>query len=129
MYKPAVRFGSLIFTAGMTPRKDGVLLYAGQIGPETDLEACRGAVRQAAENALTAALNCLSEGETLQILSLTVYVNAAPGFTAHPKVGDMASEYLSEKLGSCGIGPRAAVGAASLPGNAPVEVQLVAGVR
>lgn len=30
-YKPAVRHGDLIFTAGMTPRKNGVLLMSGKI--------------------------------------------------------------------------------------------------
>jgi len=32
-YKPAVRHGGLIFTAGMTPRKNGVLLMSGKITP------------------------------------------------------------------------------------------------
>ena len=30
-YKPAVRHGNLVFTAGMTPRKDGALLMSGKI--------------------------------------------------------------------------------------------------
>lgn len=33
-YKPAVRHGGLIFTAGMTPRKNGVLLMSGKITPD-----------------------------------------------------------------------------------------------
>ena len=123
MYKPAVRFGDLIFTAGMTPRKDGVLLSAAKltIADQLDPEAHRREVRQAAEN-------CLEEGEKIvQILSLTVYINADPRFTKHPRIADLASEYLVERLGpDAGIGARAAVGVASLPGNAPVEIQLIA---
>ena len=130
MYKPAVRFGNLIFTAGMPPRKDGVLLSAAKLtkAAELDPEAHRREVRQAAENALTAAENCLEEGEKIvQILSLTVYINADPRFTKHPRIADLASEYLVERLGpDAGIGARAAVGVASLPGNAPVEIQLIA---
>lgn len=30
-YKPAVRYGNIVFSAGMTPRKDGVLLMSGKI--------------------------------------------------------------------------------------------------
>ena len=30
-YVPATRGGSLIFTAGMTPRKDGVLQFSGKV--------------------------------------------------------------------------------------------------
>ena len=121
-YKPAVRYGNLIFTAGMTPRKDGVLLMSGKISPDRPLDDYKDAVIQAASNALTAAQNTLGEGEKIvQILSLTVYLNAT-----HAKVGDIVSGWLYEQLGDAGIGARAAIGLATLPGNAPVEVQLVA---
>lgn len=126
-YRPAVRYGNLIYTAGMTPRKDGVLLLSGPVRGEEPVDTYRDAVLQAAENALTAARNCLAAGERIvQVLSLTVYINAAPGFTAHSKLGDVASNYLYDQLGDGGVGPRAAVGVASLPGDAPVEIQLVA---
>ena len=126
-YKPAVRHGGLIFTAGMTPRKNGVLLMSGKITPDRPLEDYREAVIQAAFNALTAARNTLKEGERIvQILSLTVYLNASPDYTTHAKVGDIVSGWLYEQLGDAGIGARAAIGLATLPGNAPVEVQLVA---
>lgn len=128
-YKPAVRFGNTIYTAGMTPRKNGVLLQAGKVTPDQSVESYRDAARQAACNALTAARNCLAEGEQIaQILCLTVYVNASPDYTTHAKIGDLVSEYLFEEMGDAGIGPRAAIGMATLPGNAPVEVQLIAGV-
>ena len=127
MYKPAVRFGDVIFTAGMTPRRDGVLLAAGKISMADDPEDYRPAVVQAAKNALTAAENCLGEGERIaRILSLTVFVNSAPDFTKQPKIADLASQYLFEQFGDAGIGARAAVGVASLPGDAPAEVQLIA---
>ena len=126
-YKPAVRYGNLIFTAGMTPRKDGVLLMSGKISPDRPLDEYRDAVIQAASNALIAAQNTRKEGEKLvQFLSLYVFVNASPDFTAHPKVGDIASNGLCEQLGEAGIGPRVTVGMGTLPGDAPVEIQLVA---
>ena len=62
----------------------------------------------------------------MQILSLTVYLNATEDYTTHAKVGDIVSNWLYEQLGDAGIGARAAIGLATLPGNAPVEVQLVA---
>ena len=128
-YKPAKRHGDLVFTAGMTPRKDGVLMMSGKISPDVPLDTYRPAIRQAAENALAAARSCLNEGEQiLQILSLTVYVNATDDYTAHAKVGDVVSEYLYEQLGDGGIGPRAALGMGTLPANAPVEVQFICAV-
>ena len=115
-YKPAVRYGNLIFTAGMTPRKDGVLLMSGKISPDRPLDDYRDAVIQAASNALTAAQNTLGEGEKIvQILSLTVYLNATEDYTTHAKVGDIVSGWLYEQLGDAGIGARAAIG----PGHPP----------
>ena len=126
-YVPATRFGQLIYTAGMTPRKNGVLMMEGKLGQAANLEDYREAVVQAAKNALTAARNKLNEGEALaQILSITVYVNAEADFTGQSKLADMASEYFCEELGEAGVGSRAAVGVASLPGNAPVEISITA---
>ena len=129
-YVPATRFGQLIYTAGMTPRKNGVLMMEGKLGQAANLEDYREAVVQAAKNALTAARNKLNEGEALaQILSITVYVNAEADFTGQSKLADMASEYFCEGLGEAGVGSRAAVGVASLPGNAPVEISIVAAAQ
>ena len=126
-YRPAVRYGNLIYTAGMTPRRNGVLIQSGKIRPDRPLDDYREAVIQAASNALTAARNTLREGERIaQILSLTVYLNATPDYTTHAKVGDIASDWLVDQLGEAGVGARAAIGLATLPGDAPVEIQLVA---
>lgn len=126
-YAPATRGGNFIYTAGMTPRKNGELILTGKIKVSESIELYREGVRQAVANALTAAVNMLKEKECIgQILSLTVYVNAEEGYTAHARLANLASEYLYEELGEAGIGSRVAVGVASLPGDAPVEIQLVA---
>lgn len=126
-YRPAVRHGDVIYTAGMTPRAAGVLQQTGCIEAGAEPEKYREAVCLATKNALTAASSLLFDGERLvQVLSLTVYINAAAEFTAHSGIADFASVYLEETLGAGGIGARAAVGVSSLPGNAPVEVQIVA---
>lgn len=125
-YVPASRGGNIIFTAGMTPRKDGALRYSGKVEAGEPPEKYREAARLAAANALTAARNRLEPDEKIaRVLYMTVYVNAGKGFTAHSKIADFASEYLCEELGEAGTAARAAVGAAGLPGEAPVEVQIV----
>ena len=129
MYVPANRFENLIFTAGMTPRDNGVLIKTGKIAIADPIEDYRDAVRQAAKNALTAARNKLEEGEHIaRILLITVYVNAEEGYSTQAKIADHASEYFCEELGEAGIGSRAAVGVASLPGNAPVEISIICAV-
>jgi enamine deaminase RidA (YjgF/YER057c/UK114 family) len=128
-YAPASRYGNLIFTAGMTPRNNGVLILRGKISPAAPLDTYKAAVRQAAMNALAAALNTLAAAEHLEkVIMTTVYINAEATFQAHSRLADFASEYLCEELGDVGIGSRAAIGVASLPDNAPVEIQLVVAV-
>ena len=128
-YVPANRFENLIFTAGMAPRNHGVLIKTGKIAISDPIEDDREAVRQAAKNALTAARNKLEEGEHIaRILLITVYVNAEEGYSTQAKIADHASDYFCEELGEAGIGSRAAVGVASLPGNAPVEISIICAV-
>ena len=128
-YVPASRFGNMIYTAGMTPRNNGVLIQKGKVSIDQPAGVYKAAVRQSVANALTAARNLLADQEQFeQIISLTVYINAEEGFEAHSSLADFASDYLYEELGEAGIGSRAAIGVASLPGNAPVEIQVIAGV-
>ena len=125
-YVPATRWGNMIYTAGMTNRKNGVLTMAGRVKKDEPLETYKDAVRQAADNALTAARNKLNEGEKIaQVLTLTVYINAEDDFTAHAKLADFATDYLCEELGTAGVAARASIGMGSLPGTAPVEIQIV----
>ena len=129
LYRPATRAGGLIFTAGMTPRRDGVLLFTGPVLGSDPPSRWRAAVELATANALAAAAGQLAEGERIAaIASLTVFIAADAGFAAHSRLADFASAWLRDELGEAGIGSRAAVGVATLPGNAPVEIQLVAAV-
>jgi enamine deaminase RidA (YjgF/YER057c/UK114 family) len=122
-----VRYGDLIFTAGMTPRRDGVLLYQGPVTAGADPEQYRDALVLSCANAMAAARTQVLEGETLaKVLSMTVYIAAESNFVAHSKLADFASEFLEAELGENGICARAAVGVATLPGNAVVEVQIIA---
>lgn len=128
-YVPATRHGDLVFTAGMTPRKDGVLQFAGKVKANEPLETYEQAVRIATGNALTSAQSMLAEGEKIiRILSFWVYINAEEGFVSHAKIADFSSDYLAEELGTAGSAARAAIGLGTLPGDAPVEVQLICAV-
>lgn len=128
-YVPAKRVGNLIFTAGMTPRENGVLIQSGKIKSDFVIENVKPAIRLAATNTLSAATNLLAENEKIEsVISMTVYINAEENFELHTSIADIASEYYVEILGEAGIGSRAAIGVASLPGNAPIEIQLVVSV-
>ena len=128
-YLPAIRHADLIYTSGMTPRKAGKLICCGKIRASDPIEVFRDAVRLAALNALVAAQACLREGEKISvILQLNVFLNVEQEFTAHAKMADYASDLLIENLGTNSIGSRAAIGVATLPSDAPVEVTLIGSV-
>lgn len=128
-YRPAARHGDLIFSSGMTPRRGGVLVHKGRMRAADPVEAHQDAVVLATLNALTAAQGCLAEGERIAVVvQLTVFLNSEPEFSAHSKVADFASATLIAQLGPDCIGSRAAIGVASLPAEAPVEITMVASV-
>jgi enamine deaminase RidA (YjgF/YER057c/UK114 family) len=129
MYRPATRHGDLVFTAGMTPRRDGVLLIRGTVGHDVDVATAQHAAGVAAANALAAAAAAAYGIDNIRrLLRLTVYVAAAPGFEDLTQVADGASQALAELLGDeqRAAAARAAIGVHTLPGGAPVEVELVA---
>lgn len=129
-YAPATREGNLIFTAGMTPRRAGVLIRTGGIQSTEPVENLRECAELAVQNALTAARSVLTGSEQLRkVVSMTVYVASTdPDFDQHPKVADMASNYLAAQLGDAGISARAAVGVFTLPSKSPIEISLVVAV-
>jgi enamine deaminase RidA (YjgF/YER057c/UK114 family) len=129
-YVPAVRTGDLIFTAGQLPLVDGVPIVVGLVGADvTEQEAVESAGR-AALNGLAAAAE-LAGGldRIVRVIKVVVYVAGVADFTGQPKVANGASELLGEVFGEAGRHARSAVGVASLPLNAPVEVELVVQVE
>ncbi len=125
-YIPAVRAGSLLFTAGQVPVESGELRFTGKVGDAVSLEEAQQAARICALNALAAVA---SEAGGLDRISRVVkvvgYVASAPGFNAQPQVINGASDLLGEVFGEAGRHARSAVGVAELPLDAPVEVELI----
>jgi enamine deaminase RidA (YjgF/YER057c/UK114 family) len=125
-YVPATRSGDLVFTAGQVPLRDGSLLRTGKVGAEVSPEDAYDCARQCALNALAAAASVAGGLDAVQqIVKVVVYVASAPDFIGQPAVANGASELLGEVFGDAGQHARSAVGASSLPLDAPVEVELV----
>jgi enamine deaminase RidA (YjgF/YER057c/UK114 family) len=125
-YVPAVRVGRLVFTAAQLPTKDGKLTATGKVPADVPLEAAQAAAAQAVLNALAAAKTAAGSLEAIaRVVRLNVFVNSSPGFTEQPKVANGASELLLKLFGDAGRHSRCAVGAAELPMNSPVELDLI----
>ncbi|CAN3127366.1 Endoribonuclease L-PSP/chorismate mutase-like domain-containing protein [Mycobacterium sp. smrl_JER01] len=128
-YVPAVLHGGVVYTAGMTPRRDGVLTCTGRVGDGVDPASARTAAGLAAGNALAAARWVVGGGAALRCLTMTVYLACPPEFTALSAVADGASAALVAELGENGRPARSAIGVSALPSGAPVEVELVCAVE
>ncbi|MGH3939588.1 MAG: RidA family protein [Pseudonocardiaceae bacterium] len=124
-YLPAVRTGSLVFTAGQLPLVDGALPATGKLGAEIDPEHGKQLARICALNALAAVDALVGLDAVVQVVKVVGFVASAPRFTAQPAVLNGASELLGEVFGSAGAHARSAVGVAELPLGAPVEVELI----
>jgi enamine deaminase RidA (YjgF/YER057c/UK114 family) len=126
VYIPAVRSGSLLFISGQLPLQDGKLTQTGKLGAEVDVGQGKAAARQATLNALAIAQDTLGGLDAItRVVRLVCHVASAPGFTEQHLVANGASELLAEIFGEPGRHARLALGAAELPLNAPVEVELI----
>jgi enamine deaminase RidA (YjgF/YER057c/UK114 family) len=125
-YAPFLHIDGQLFISGQLPLVDGKMAIAGKVGAELDLAKGNEAARLCALNILAQAKAALRDLDRIvQLLRLNGFVNAAPGFADHPKVLNGASDLMVEILGNKGIHTRIAVGCASLPLNAAVEVDAI----
>lgn len=129
-YVPAVRTGSLVFTAGQLPFVDGQLTVTGRLGAEVGVEQAADLARICALNALAAVGTVVdSLDDIVRIVKVVGFVASTPDFFDQPTVVNGASDLLIAAMGDAGRHARSAVGMAVLPRNAPVEVELIVEVR
>jgi len=116
--------GGHLFISGQLPMEDGAVTYTGRLGAELDIEAGAAAARLCAVNLLAQASAAL-DGDldrVKRLVKLGGFVAATPEFTDHPKVINGASDLMVEIFGEAGRHTRFAVGCASLPLGAAVEI-------
>ncbi|EPY02759.1 RidA family protein [Magnetospirillum fulvum] len=126
-YLPYVISGSLVFVSGQLPLVDGKVTVTGRLGADVSLEDGQKAARQCAINLLAQA-RAAAGGDldrVIRLVRLGGFVASTPDFTDQPKIVNGASDLMVEVLGDAGRHSRAAVGVASLPLNAAVEIEAV----
>jgi enamine deaminase RidA (YjgF/YER057c/UK114 family) len=124
-YVNCVRSGNLLFLSGGLPI-DGERKVIGKVPTEVSIEEAREGARIIVLNRLAVIQDAIgSLDKVRQIVSLTGFVNSAADFYAHPQVINGASELLVELFGDKGKHSRTALGAAALPLNVAVEINLI----
>jgi enamine deaminase RidA (YjgF/YER057c/UK114 family) len=124
-YVPYTISGKLLFIAGQMPFVAGQVAVAGRLGEGVSLEQGKEAARICALNLLAQAkAACGGDLSRLaRCLKLGGFVSCTPEFTEHPSVINGASDLMVQAMGEAGRHARFAVGCASLPRNAAVEVE------
>ncbi len=125
-YVPAVKAGELLFLSGVLPFRDGALACAGKLGTDVTVEQGYEAAKLAVMNALAIARSELGTLDRVKrVVRMVGYVASGQGFHQQPAVVNGASDLLVTLFEDAGRHARIAVGAAELPLNAPVELELI----
>ena len=125
-YVPAKRVGNLVYVSGQGPIQEGKPVYIGRVGQEVSLEEGYKAAQICALNCLSAVKEAVGSLEQVEeVIQVRGFVNSAPNFHDQPKVVNGASELLVNIFGKRGKHARAALGTSNLPGNIPVEIEMI----
>lgn len=129
-YVRAVRTGDLVFLAGHGPDKPGGGQVIGKMGEDLTLAEGQEAARLTGISLLTSLKEEIGDLDKVErIVKATGMVNATPDFTQHSQVVNGFSDLMVEVFGQRGKHARAAVGMSSLPGNIPVEIEMIVEVE
>jgi enamine deaminase RidA (YjgF/YER057c/UK114 family) len=125
-YVPYTMVSPIIYLSGVTPKVKGVLQYKGKVGRDLTKEEGYQAARQCIINQLSTLKAALGDlNRVVSIVKMEGFIHAAPDFYELPYVLNGASDLLVEVFGDKGMHARSAIGVASLPGAAAVEVELI----
>ncbi len=125
-YVPTRQVGELLFISGHGPLVDGKYI-TGKVGSDLSLEEAQQAARQTGLCLLATARKALGSLDRVKgVVKALGLVNATPEFADHPAVINGFSDLMVEIFGEeIGKHSRSAVGAGSLPGMIPVEIELI----
>lgn len=125
-YLTSRQVGDLLFLSGTTCYTPEGLLFKGRVGREITISDGYAAARQTMLNLLSVAKAALGDLDRVEcIVKLNGYVNSAPDFERQPEVINGASDLLEQVFGESGKHARTSIGVNILPGNIPVEIEMV----
>jgi enamine deaminase RidA (YjgF/YER057c/UK114 family) len=129
-YIASVQVGNILFVGGNTGTVNGKRKYTGKVGDAVTVEQAYEMAQFCALNHLAFIKVALGDLDRVErIVKVTGYVNVAPGFKDMPKVINGESDLYVKLWGERGRHARAAIGVASLGGDAPVETEMIVQVK
>ncbi len=126
-YVPYVKSGNLVFVSGQLPMRDATLHYPGIVGAQVTAETAYEAAKLCALNPIAQVKEACGGDldRVTRVVQLNGFVAGRADFTDQPEVVNGASDLMVAVFGDAGKHSRAAVGVASLPRGASVEVAAV----
>ncbi len=127
IYQPVVIDGTTAYVSGCVPFDgDKNLVSKGKVPSEVSREDATKAAALCAANVLRLIRQEVGSLERVErILKITGFVNSDPDFTDQHLIINGASQLLVDVFGEAGWHARSAVGMASLPLGASVEVEAI----
>jgi enamine deaminase RidA (YjgF/YER057c/UK114 family) len=126
-FVPVTIVGSTVYVSGQLAVHNSIIQHPGQLGRDVSVEHAQAAARLAALHVVSQLSEILGGrlDRVQQCVRLGVFVAATADFIDHPKVANGASDLIVEVFQERGQHARAAVGVASLPFGASVEVDAI----
>lgn len=125
-YVGAVQTGNLVFVSGHGPRGAGGERPIGKVGRELTRDQGHEAARLCILGCLASLKTVIGDLDRVQrIVKLLCMVNCTEDFAEQPQVANGASDLLVNIYGDRGKHARSAVGMQMLPGNIPVEIEMI----
>ena len=125
-YVPSVKTGNLIFLSGQGPMDESGNYISGKVGVDFNLDDAYDAARTVGLQLISVLKSEIQDLDKVKrIVKLLGMVNAGGNFKDHPKVINGCSDLLVEVFQDKGKHARSAVGMGSLPGNIPVEIEMI----
>ena len=125
-YVPAVQVGNIVYLSGHGPLGPDGTMAAGKVGADMTVEEAYDAAHLVGLGLLTSLKAQIGSLDKVRRVVKTLgMINAVPEFTDHPRVINGTSDLFKDVFGEKGVGARSAVGMGSLPGQIPVEVEMI----
>ena len=126
------RCGDLLFIGGHGPEDEvtGEPFYTGRLGAEMTTEEGYKAARICGEILLSAMQEYLGDLDKVDYLVKAFgLVSSEPDFYDQSAIMDGFSDLMVQVLGDRGLHARSAMGTSNLPGNIPVEIELIVKIK
>lgn len=127
VYKSLIVVNGMAYLSGHGPWLASGGYITGRVGVDLTLEQAQEAARQTGLALLrTMKDNLGSLDRVKRVVKTLALVNCTDEFTQQPQVINGYSELMRDVFGEdAGVGARSAIGTNSLPGNIPVEIEVI----